>query len=411
MTTVCARGLGKSYRRYARPLDRVAEWLGAAPRHTVFHAVREVSLEIARGEALGVVGDNGAGKSTLLAMVAGACVPTSGTISVDGRVGAILELGAGFHGEFTGRENILLAGAAQGMTRAEIAERADEVVEFSELGDFIDQPVRTYSSGMFLRLAFSLATAARPDVLVIDEALAVGDQRFQAKCTDRIGRFLADGGAMLFCSHNLYQVKRLCRTAIWLEHGAVVEAGEAAAVCDAYAERSRARLLAGRAMSAGSREIEGEVLVRVTGVCAVDGTGRPLHRIESGEPVTVHVAVEVAPGADVEPAVAVGLVRGDGLVCYCGSSELDGAAMTREADGRYRIALHFPRLDLLGGSYHVNVATIDARRPLTMFEVKEGEAPFSIVNPRADWGVCRLPHHWSGESPPGPGRERGADRA
>ena len=160
MTMVRAHRLGKVYRRYARPTDRVAEWFGAAPRHAVFRAVRGVSFEIERGGALGLIGDNGAGKSTLLAMTAGAAVPSEGSLEVRGRIGSILELGAGFHGEFSGRENILLAGAAQGLAREEIAERADAIVEFSELGDFIDQPVRTYSSGMFLRLAFSIATAA-----------------------------------------------------------------------------------------------------------------------------------------------------------------------------------------------------------------------------------------------------------
>lgn len=412
MTGVRATSLCKSYRRYARPMDRVAEWFGGGSRHTLFHAVRDVSFDVARGSAIGLVGDNGAGKSTLLAMAAGACTPTSGEIEVQGRIGSILELGAGFHGEFSGRENIFLAGAAQGLSRAEITERAGDIVTFSELGEFIDQPMRTYSSGMFLRLAFSLATAADPDVLVVDEALAVGDQRFQAKCTDRITRFLADGGTLLFCSHNLYQVKRLCRDAIWLERGAVAAAGEAAEVCDAYVDRSRARTLGAISNDeiATGEDAPSGALVRVVRVRATDGGGQSLRRIEAGEPVTVFVEVEVSPGSDVAPGVAIGIVRSDGLVCYCGSSELDGATMADEGGGRHSIALHFPRLDLLGGSYHFNVATIDSRRPLTLLEVKEGEAPFSIVNSKADWGVCRLPHHWRRDIVPaagGDGEEAG----
>ena len=390
MSAVHAKGLGKVYRRYARPVDRVAEWFGGRPRHTPFWAVRDVSLEIEGGGALGLVGDNGAGKSTLLAMIAGATSPTTGDLSVGGRIGSILELGAGFHGEFSGRENIFLAGSAQGMSRAEIAARADQIVDFSELGEFIDQPVRTYSTGMFLRLAFALATAAEPDVLVIDEALAVGDQRFQAKCAERITRFLERGGTLVFCSHNLYQVKKLCRQAIWIDHGRVAASGTAAEVCDTYAERSRARRIEGQA----GLSADAVPLVRVVRVRAEDAAGRPLQRLEPGDSATVHVWLERAAGADVDPGVAIGVVRGDGLVCYCGSTELDGATARALRDDRYYIGLHFRELALLGGSYHFNVASIDNRRPLTMLDVKEGEAPFSIVNSKADWGVCRLSHEW-----------------
>ena len=396
MTAIRARGVGKCYRRYARPADRIVEWLGGRERHQVFWALREVSFDIEAGRALGLVGDNGAGKSTLLALAAGAAVPSTGEIETRGRIGSILELGAGFHGEFTGRENIYLAGAAQGMTRDEVGSRIDDIIAFSELGEFIEQPVRTFSSGMYLRLAFSLATAADPDVLVIDEALAVGDQRFQVKCTERIMSFLERGGPLLFCSHNLYQVKKLCDRAIWLERGCVQAEGPAAEVCDAYADRARAKLLEGHiGVSSDARP-----LVRLVGLRAEDAAGRPLHRIESGEAVTLHLWLERDPGADLEPGVAVGIVRGDGLVCYCGSTEIDGASMRELEDGRYYVALHLPELALLGGSYHFNVATIDNRRPLTMLEVKEGEAPFSIVNSKADWGVSRLSHDWRSDSAP-----------
>ena len=253
MIAVSATGLGKEYRRYPRPLDRVLEWAGRGVRHEAFWAVRDVSFEVERGGALGIVGDNGAGKTTLLAMLAGATEPTRGTLSVAGRASSILELGAGFHGEFSGRENIFLAGAAQGMGRSEVARRAQQIIDFSELGEFIDLPVRTYSSGMFLRLAFSIATASEPEVLVIDEALAVGDQRFQAKCADRIVQFLQRGGTLIFCSHNLYQVKKLCRHAVWLDHGRVAAEGPAARVCDAYADRSRALRVTG-VLELGARE-------------------------------------------------------------------------------------------------------------------------------------------------------------
>lgn len=393
MTAVRAHRLGKAYRRYGRPIHRLVEWAGGSPRHSLFWAVQGISFEIERSHALGIVGDNGAGKSTLLAMIAGAAVPSTGDVEVRGRVGSILELGTGFHGEFTGRENIFLAGAAQGMARDEVARRIDDIVAFSELGEFIDQPVRTYSTGMFLRLAFSLATAAEPDVLVIDEALAVGDQRFQAKCVERITGFIARGGTLVFCSHNLYQVKKLCGRALWLEGGRAMACGPAAEVCDAYADRARSRVIAGRSGLGGDTP----PLVRVSRVEAVGADGRPLERLETGGSLTLRIWLERESGCSVEPGVAVGIVRTDGLVCHCGSTELDGAEPRPLGDDRFYVALSYPELSLLGGSYHFNVATIDNRRPLVLLDVREGEAPFSVVNPKTDWGVCRLPHAWSNE--------------
>ena len=389
MRSVSAVGLGKAYRRYARPFDRAREWLDGRQRHEQFWAIRDASFEVEAGGALGLVGDNGAGKTTLLALLAGAATPTTGELVVTGRRSAILELGAGFHPEFTGRENIHLVGVAQGMSRAEVAGRVDEIVDFSELGAFIDQPVRTYSSGMFLRLAFSIATAAEPDVLIVDEALAVGDQRFQLKCTDRIARFVQRGGTLVFCSHNLYQVKKLCRQALWIDHGCVAAAGAAAEVCDSYADRARSRLLSGHTGTS-----EGSSVLSIVRVEAVTASGLPATQIETGESLTVRVWLRRAPQNDVEPGCAVGLVRSDGVVCYVASTELDEVEFEDVGHDDFYIALHFPEFSLFGGSYHFNVATIDSRRPLIMLDVREGEAPFSVVNPKTDWGVCRLPHEW-----------------
>ena len=407
MRSVSAAGLGKAYRRYARPFDRALEWLDGKQRHELFWALRDASFEVEAGGALGLVGANGAGKTTLLALLAGAATPTAGELVVTGRRSAILELGAGFHPEFSGRENILLVGVAQGMGRAEVARRVDEIVEFSELGAFIDQPVRTYSSGMFLRLAFSIATAAEPDVLIVDEALAVGDQRFQLKCTERIARFVQRGGTLIFCSHNLYQVKKLCRQAVWIDHGSIEAAGVAAEVCDLYADRARTRLLSGHTGTSDARPV-----LAVSRVEAVDAAGLPATQIETGDPVTVRVWLRRAPDSDVQPGCAIGLVRSDGVVCYVASTELDDVRLQAVGADEFYIALYFPEFSLFGGSYHFNVATIDSRRPLIMLDVKEGEAPFSVVNPRTDWGVCRLPHEWRHDGTQVAGREAvGGERA
>lgn len=242
--------LSKRYLTYARPTDRLWDWFTPGPprRGKSFWALRDITLDVPRGSALGIVGVNGAGKSTLLKILTGVTSPTSGTYRVDGRVSALLELGAGFHPEFTGRENILFNGKALGLTEAELRERAPEIIEFSELADFIDQPIRTYSSGMTLRLAFAVASAVRPDTLIIDEALSVGDLHFQQKCLARIREFHERGVTLLFVSHDPGMVKRFCTEAILLDGGQLIDRGRPDDVLDYYNA-----LLAEKHRSSGSR--------------------------------------------------------------------------------------------------------------------------------------------------------------
>ena len=207
-----------------------------------FTALKDVSFQLPRGSALGVVGDNGAGKSTLLKILCGATSPTAGEARVGGTIGALLELGTGFHPEFSGRENIHFSAALLGLARAQVQELEPGIIAFSELQDFIDEPLRTYSSGMSLRLAFAVATGFSPDVLVIDEALSMGDQVFQKKCTDRIKEFQGNGTTIVFCSHNLTQVKSLCEQALWLDKGGMVASGQANRVVDGYQDSCRNRI-------------------------------------------------------------------------------------------------------------------------------------------------------------------------
>ncbi len=404
---VRAIGLGKAYRSYAGALSRLREWLDGRSRHELIWALREVAFELAPGAALGVVGDNGAGKTTLLSLIAGAAAATSGAIEVVGTRSAILELGAGFHRDFTGRENLWLAGLAMGIERNVLRRREGEIIEFAELGEAIDAPLRTWSSGMVLRLAFATATAVEPDVLIVDEALAVGDQRFQSRCLDRIDAFRRRGGTLIFCSHNLYQVKKLCDSALWLEKGRPRLFGPAAMVVDGYADASRERRLED-ALGRGGVEPPGEALrlAQVARVEAFGPEGEKLRQVETGASITLRVWIEPSPLADLAPGVAIGLVRSDGLVCHCTSTEIDGVELERDAEGRFAIELQFPCLPLLGGRYHFNVAAIDNRRPLVLLDVREGEAPFSVVNPLTDWGVSRLAHAWQPLlRPPAPERE------
>jgi ABC-type polysaccharide/polyol phosphate transport system ATPase subunit len=220
----------------------VARWLKRG-RHERFVALRDISFQIPTGQTVGVVGVNGAGKSTLLSLVAGVCSPDKGTITVHGRVAPLLQLGTGFHSDLTGVENLHLNAALLGFSAAKTAAEFDKIVEFSGIGPFIDQPVRTYSSGMTMRLAFSIAIHVDPDILIIDEVLGVGDQAFQAKCIDRIQHFKKQGKTLLFVSHSTAAVQKLCERALWLDHGELVMDGSAAEVAAAYQGGARVNVV------------------------------------------------------------------------------------------------------------------------------------------------------------------------
>jgi len=221
---ISVRNLSKTYRLFGHPGDRIKQFLslGMKKYHNEFTALRDVSFDIKKGETVGIIGRNGSGKSTLLQLICGILKPSAGTVKVNGRVTALLELGAGFNPEFTGRENVYFQGALTGFTKAQMDARFDEIAAFAEIGEFIDQPVRTYSSGMFVRLAFSVAIHVAPDVLLVDEALAVGDANFQKRCFERIARIRRDGGTILLVTHALEQVAHYCDRALMLDCGTLV---------------------------------------------------------------------------------------------------------------------------------------------------------------------------------------------
>lgn len=228
------KNLGKAYKRYPRKWGRAMEWLGMGMQHELKWVLRDISFEVAPGEAVGIIGVNGAGKSTLLKIITDTTKPTTGFVEVSGRISALLELGIGFHPDFTGRQNVYMAAQLRGMGGDEISAKMWEIEDFAEIGDYIDQPVRTYSSGMQMRLAFAVATASRPDILIVDEALAVGDAAFQRKCFQRIENYCDMGTTLLFVSHSIETVKRLCNKAVFVHHGIIRAIGNAKSVCDEY---------------------------------------------------------------------------------------------------------------------------------------------------------------------------------
>lgn len=234
MTRVSVQNLHKEFKIYERPQDKLFEILLRKQRHQLHHVLNDISFTVPDGKSLGIIGDNGAGKSTLLKLLVGTLQPTSGDIVINGQVAALLELGAGFHPDFSGRKNIFLNAALLGVPDDNIVEMEQDIIEFSELGEFIDRPVKTYSSGMYVRLAFSIATMVRPDILVIDEALSVGDMAFQKKCVQRMNEFRQQQKTMLFCSHSMFHIQELCEMAIWINNGKIQEIGESGKVVGLY---------------------------------------------------------------------------------------------------------------------------------------------------------------------------------
>ncbi len=312
--SIVARDLGKKYKRYPGPWRRLGEWVtgGAWRGHQELWAVRHLDLDIGAGETVGIVGANGAGKSTLLKLIVGTTQASEGSFEVRGRATALLELGMGFHPDFTGRQNALMALRMAGLGEAEAHACLPEIVEFSELGDFLEQPLRTYSSGMQVRLGFAVATVRRPDILIVDEALSVGDAYFQHKCIRRIRRFREAGTTMLFVSHDPIAVKTLCDRALLLDHGRLVREGSAEAVLDYYnaliAEREKAAGVVRQVDDGGRTRTEsgsGEVRIREVVMTAADGT--PTTSFASGQRATVRCRLEFREPVD-DYAVGV-LVR------------------------------------------------------------------------------------------------------
>ena len=234
MPRVSVQNLNKDFKIYERPQDRLYEIILRKQRHQLYHVLTDISFAVPDGKSLGIIGDNGAGKSTMLKLLVGTLQPTSGDIAINGQVAALLELGAGFHPEFTGRKNIYLNAALLGVPDDNIAEMERDIIAFSELDYFIDRPVKTYSSGMYVRLAFSIATMVQPDILVIDEALSVGDMAFQKKCVQRMNEFREQQKTMVFCSHSMFHVQELCDIAIWLNKGKIQEIGDSDKVVGHY---------------------------------------------------------------------------------------------------------------------------------------------------------------------------------
>jgi len=392
---VRADSISKIYRVYDSASDRLREVLFRRRRHREFHALSDVSFDLRRGGALGLIGENGAGKSTLLKIVAGTTRATSGSIERHGTVASILELGMGFHPEFTGRENARMNAALLGLNGPAIRRRLPEILEFAELGEFFDRPVRTYSSGMVLRLAFAVATHADAEVLIVDEALAVGDGYFQKKSVDRITEFHRRGGTLLFCSHALYYVALLCDQAVWLKNGAVAEQGPALPVVRAYEAflQEKERVLAHDAPPppAAFASTDGRKPARLTEVFLHDGSGYARTEFAGGETLAVEVAFETADPA-LRFHVRVGVDREDGVQVFAADTRREPwAPLTGRSS--YRLSLVLPELPLAQGDFRVYVYLGD-ESALHVHDARILRPGFSVASSEYVVGLLKLRHVW-----------------
>jgi ABC-type polysaccharide/polyol phosphate transport system ATPase subunit len=426
---VVARELVKVYRRFVHRKQfrtlKSALLTGSiiadlTPEET-FTALDGVSFEVPKGATFGVIGENGSGKSTLLKLMAGITRPTRGTIDVAGRISALIELGAGFHPEISGRENVAINGIMLGLSRREVEERYDEIVDFAELREFIDAPVKTYSSGMYMRLGFAVAIHVDPDVLLIDEVLAVGDEAFTRKCLDKIGEFRRKGRTILLVSHSLGLVERMCDDVMWLRQGRLLDRGDPKRVVDAYLtyvaggeeallrQQEQAAAAAQAAPEPGPAPREGRWgsrEVEITAVRLLDDRGRERHVYVPGETLNVVLAVRAAQPVD-DFVFGIGLTTADGVSVYGTNTHLEDFEPQR-ASGEGSVEVALEELRLTEGTYLLDVAV--HRRDGTPYDYHRGLYSFRVKSRVKDVGVYRPRHRWSFRGglalkPPAPRRE------
>jgi lipopolysaccharide transport system ATP-binding protein len=420
-----ARGITKRFRRrtvnggYTTFKTQLVSLLTGRRREKFkrqdIEVLKGIDLIVPKGQTLGIIGENGSGKSTLLKILTGIYAPSSGSIQVEGRVSALLELGAGFHPDFSGRENIFINGAILGLTKAEIRGRVDEIIDFSELHDFIDEPVRTYSSGMYMRLAFAVATFVDPEVLIIDEILAVGDDHFARKSRLKMEEFKRKGKTIILVTHDLGTVAKWCDRAVWIDRGHVGAQGDPAAVVDAYRRRvaekevaaTQAKSLSVVAPLADEKsprtvaeamnnpvELQarwGNGALKIQSVRVLDEAGAESSLLHPDKGFQLELAYESEKPPD-NVGFTVSILRADGVQVYGTSTFIDGYALPSPLPPRGVVRFVVSELGLVDGDYIVDVGANDSNA--YVYDFRKGLTRFAIRASRWDTGMARLKHRW-----------------
>lgn len=401
--------VSKVYKIYNDPKDRFKEAMGIGEKkqyHKDYYALRDLSFEVGKGEIVGVVGRNGSGKSTILKILTGVLNPTSGSVEMNGKVAALLELGAGFNMEYTGMKNIYLNAAMMRVSKEEIEKKIPEILAFADIGDYIHQPVKTYSSGMFVRLAFAVAINVDPDILIVDEALAVGDARFQLKCMDKFMEFVDKGKTILFVTHDVNTVKRFCNRAIWLNQGDLIMDGNTDEVTDHYLDflksdlpmaeylaQSAAQKASDQEQELQKLDVSGIDMVQIHSLRMFDTLGREIHEIQHGQRVVLKVGYLVGDDTIPDPLVGVAIRRVDNEY-ICGlNTKLDHVKVPWKK-GYNEVTLTYPSFNLVGGEYYFDVGVFDQTGIVNL----DYSARIKNFFVRMDYiaeGIVVLNHEWS----------------
>ncbi len=390
---VAVQNISLAYRQYSSPKEALLEWLFKSKRHQTFYALKDISFKLEKGESLGIIGNNGAGKSSLLKLLAGNLHATSGKLQLHGTHSAILELGTAFHPDFSGLENAKMGLRLLGIDKQQIPHYLQQVIDFSELGDFIYQAVKTYSSGMTVRLAFAIAVVIQPDILIVDEALSVGDQYFQKKSLDKMRDILNQQATLIFCSHNLYQIKEMCTQAIWLDQGKIRLHGEVNQVVDAYQDELRG-ISSNAAATTATHFINKPAYINDI---KLEGGSREDDKIIFRTGETFSVFTDIIAQDIPQNDIHLGLVirRNDDIQCYGISTLHDNIPLQKQSNGHYTIRFIIEQLPLLSGDYCLEAWLIDASG-IHIYDSRERCCYFTVRQKSQQQGIgmVQLEHRW-----------------
>ena len=409
-TVIKAEHIRKFYKMYDAPVDRFKEALGIGGKNKVYskkyYALDDISFDVHAGEIVGIVGRNGSGKSTILKILTGVLSPSEGEVSIDGKIAALLELGAGFNMEYTGMKNIYLNATMMHIGKEEIEKKIPDILKFADIGDFINQPVKTYSSGMFVRLAFAVAINVDPDILIVDEALAVGDVRFQLKCMDKFNEFIKEGKTILFVTHDVNAVKRFCNRAIWLNSGKLIMDGNTDEVTDRYMDFLKSELPIEEYLSQTNKAIEAEAeetkdvdvsgidIVQINELHMYDSSKKETESIVFGDKIRLKVSYLVADESIEDPVLGVAIRRIDNEY-ICGiNTKLDNVHIPWKK-GYNEMILEYDSFNLIGGEYYFDVGVFD-KAGIVNLDYRTKIRSFFVKMDYVGEGIVILGHSWKG---------------
>ncbi|MGB7451452.1 MAG: ABC transporter ATP-binding protein [Lysobacterales bacterium] len=389
-TLVRIEGVSKIYPRVHKSRERLQAFIsllfGLEPANGS-KVLSNINLDVVRGQSLGLIGENGAGKSTLLKVLTGVIQPTTGRVMVHGKVAAMLELGAGFQPDFTGMDNVRMKASLMGLSNKELDERLDDILAFADIGEYIHEPVKHYSSGMVVRLGFAVITACRPDLLITDEVLAVGDESFQKKCIRWIQQFLDQGGTLLLVSHSMYVVQKLCQKALWVHAGGIEQYGDVFPVTQAYLAWHEKRNAKDKEMQLKATGDGAYYRIEEFTLLGINGDETPAFAM--GEDLDVELKI-YSPD-DRPPVGVVGVIRADGTPVYGVVSDNENTTPVKLADHYYRFRLRLTNIALLPGSYNLSAHSMDPEG-VRVFDNRQ--MAFTITGDTKEVGYIRLPHEW-----------------